>query len=66
MVKKKIRRSAEGGIAWIQRVPGLLFNSPDKSLKSINCTAYEILGFEPPHDIGKHIENLSIELPDYL
>ena len=46
----------------VQRVPALLFTS----LESINCASYEILSFEPLHDIGKHIENLLTELPDHL
>ena len=50
----------------VQRVPALLFTSPDQTLESINCVSYEILSFEPLHDIGKHIENLLTELPDHL
>ena len=47
-------------------MPALLFTSPDQTLESINCASYEILSFEPLHDIGKHIENLLAELPDHL
>ena len=44
----------------------LLFPTPSENLELINCANYEILGFEPLHDIGKHIENLFTELPDHL
>ncbi|CAB4016641.1 Hypothetical predicted protein [Paramuricea clavata] len=37
-----------------------------EDLHSINCGQYEVLGFEPLHDIGKHIENIFIELPEHL
>ena len=50
----------------VQQVPALLFTSPEQTLESINCASYEILSFEPLHDIGKHIENLLTELPDHL
>ena len=50
----------------VQRVPVLLFNTPTTSLESINCENYEILSFEPLHDIGKHIENVLTELPAHL
>ena len=50
----------------VQRVPALLFNKPTGDLESINCSQYEILGFEPLYDIGKHIENVFTELPAHL
>ena len=50
----------------VQRVPALLFTTPDQTLESINCASYENLSFEPLHDIGKHIENLLTELPNHL
>jgi hypothetical protein len=50
----------------VQRVPALLFTNPNKTLESINCAGYEVLGFEPLHDIGKHNENLFGDLPDHL
>jgi hypothetical protein len=50
----------------IQRVPALLFHTPNKGLETINCQNYEILPFEPLHDIGKHIENIFEELPHHL
>ena len=50
----------------IQRVPALLYNAPNQTMESINCQNYEILPFEPLHDIGKHIENVFVELPSHL
>ena len=50
----------------VQRVPALLNNDPMATLESINCSNYEILGFEPLHDIGKHIENVLTELPAHI
>ena len=50
----------------VQRVPALLFNNPTGDLESINCSQYEILGFEPLHFIGKHIENVFTDLPVHL
>ena len=47
----------------VQRVPALLYNDPMATLESINCSNYDIFGFEPLHDIGKHIENALTELP---
>jgi hypothetical protein len=35
-------------------------------LASINSDKYEILPFEPLHDVGKHIENILIELPMHI
>lgn len=50
----------------VQRVPALLYNMPNQTMESINCQHYEILPFEPLHDIGKHIENVFDELPHHL
>ena len=64
--KKELEDLLKEELHSVQRVPALLFTHPDKTLESINCASYEILGFEPLHDIGKHIENLLTELPDHL
>ena len=64
--KKELEDLLKEELHGVQRVPALLFTSPDKTLESFNCASYEILGFEPLHDIGKHIENLLTELPDHL
>ena len=64
--KKELEDLLKDELHGVQRVPALLFTSPNKTLESINCASYEILGFEPLHDIGKHIENLFCELPDHL
>ena len=49
-----------------QRVPALLYTNPTSTMESINCGKYEVLSFEPLHDIGKHIENILTELPFHL
>ncbi len=64
--KKELEDLLKDELHGVQRVPALLFTSPNKTLESINCVGYEILGFEPLHDIGKNIENLFCELPDHL
>ena len=53
-------------MSGVQRVPALLYTAPMATLKSINCQDYEVLPFEPLHDIGKHIENILVELPAHL
>jgi hypothetical protein len=50
----------------VQCVPALLCQNPTLPLNSINNGDYEILGFEPPHDISHHIENVLTELPEHL
>ena len=50
----------------IQRVPPLVFYTLNNGLESINYQNYEILPFEPLHDIGRHIENIFEELPHHL
>ena len=64
--KKELEDLLKEELHGVQRVPALLFTSPNKTLESINCASYEVLRFEPLHDIGKHIENLFGELPDHL
>ena len=64
--KKELEEILKTELHGVQRVPALLFPNPSENLESINCANYEILGFEPLHDIGKHIENLFTELPDHL
>jgi hypothetical protein len=60
---EKLLQDEMHGVQW---VPVLLHNTPTTSLESINCENYEILSFEPLHDIGKHIENVLTELPVHL
>ena len=64
--KRELEEILKTELHGVQRVPALLFPNPSENLESINCANYEILGFEPLHDIGKHIENLFTELPDHL
>ena len=64
--KKELEKLLTEELHGVQRVPALLYNNPTATLKSINCDKYEILSFEPLHDIGKHIENVLAELPFHL
>ena len=64
--KKDLETLLKESLHGIQRVPALLYNNPTGSLESINCGNYEILGFEPMHDVGKHIENVLTEMPSHL
>ncbi|CAB3993398.1 Hypothetical predicted protein [Paramuricea clavata] len=50
----------------VQRVPALLYPNPLATLALINSDKYEILPFEPLHDVGKHIKNILIELPMHV
>ena len=61
--KKELEKLLTEELHGVQRVPALLYNHPTATLESINCDKYEILSFEPLHDIGKHIENVLTELP---
>ena len=64
--KSELEKLLQDEMHGAQRVPVLLYNTPTTSLESINCENYEILSFEPLHDIGKHIENVLTELPAHL
>ena len=64
--KKELEKLLTEELHGIHRVPALLYTNPALTLESINCGKYEILSFEPLHDIGKHIENLLTELPCHL
>ena len=50
----------------VQQAPALLYQNPDLPLNEINCGDYEVLGFEPLHDISHHIENVLTGLPSHL
>ena len=53
--KKELEEILKTELHGVQRVPAPLFPNPSENLESINCANYEILGFEPLHDISKHI-----------
>ena len=50
----------------IQRVPSLLFNSPNGDINNMHLMHYEILPCEPLHDIENHIKNLFEEIPHHM
>ena len=64
--KEELRTLLKEELHGVQRVPALMYHNPDLSLDEINCGDYEILGFEPLHDISHHIENIRTELPSHL
>jgi hypothetical protein len=64
--KKDLEKLLTEELHGVQRVPALLYTNPTSTLESINCGKYEVLSFEPLHDIGKHIENVLTELPFHL
>ena len=64
--KKELEQLLAEEMHGVQRVPALLYSMPTNSLASINCEKYEMLPFEPLHDVGKHIENVITELPAHL
>ena len=64
--KEELQNLLKEKLHGVQRVPALLYQNPDIPLEGINCGDYEIVGFEPLHDIGHHIENVFTELPSHL
>ena len=50
--KKELNDLLKDELHGVQRVPALLFTSPNKTLESINCATYEILGFEAFMTLG--------------
>jgi hypothetical protein len=64
--KEELQNLLKDELHGVQRVPALLYPNPNLPLDAINCGEYEILGFEPLHDISHHIENILTELPSHL
>jgi hypothetical protein len=64
--KEELQNLLKEELHGVQRVPALLYPNPEVPLDEINCGNYEILGFEPLHDISHHIENVLTELPSHL
>ena len=64
--KEELQNFLKEELHGVQRVPALLYQNPTIPLNSINSGDYEILGFEPLHDISHHIENVLTELPEHL
>ena len=64
--KEELQNLLKEELHGVQRVPALLYQSPDIPLDEINSRDYEILGFEPQHDISHHIENVLIELRSHI
>jgi len=64
--KKDLQDNLTEILCGKQRVPALLFNVPEASLKTLCLDRYEILPCEPLHDIGHHIENFFSEFPRHI
>ena len=54
------------GAPWRPKSTSFALYQPNIHNGTINCGKYEVLSFEPVHDIGKHIENILTELPFHL
>ena len=64
--KEELQNLLKEELHGVQRVPALLYPNPEVPLDEINCGNYDILGFEPLHDISHHIENVLTELSLHL
>ncbi|KAL9977624.1 hypothetical protein ACROYT_G015050 [Oculina patagonica] len=59
---KQLKQTLKDHLKGVQRVPALLINDQDKSLKDINLGMYEVLPTEPLHDVKEHISNVVSEI----
>lgn len=64
--KKELQQNLKDHLKGVQRVPALLINEQDKSLKDINLDMYEVLPTEPLHDVKEHIANVVSEITHHL
>ena len=64
--KSSLQQKLEATISGVQRVPALLFSSPESSLTSLGLERYEITACEPLHCVSNHIKNIYEELPSHL
>ena len=62
---KDLRILLDKEIHGIQRLIALLFQNPEKNLKELYLSDYEVLNNEPLHDVSHHIEHLYEELPHH-
>lgn len=63
---KFLQSELDSHMRGLERVPALLFNYPQASLKDLGLDHYEILPAEPLHDVGHHTENVFAEFPKHL
>ena len=64
---KKGRTDALKGIlSGVQRVPSLLMFSPESSLSDLNLQDYEVLSFEPLHDLKGYLGRVLKKLPSVI
>lgn len=64
--KKELQQNLKDHLRGVQRVPALLINEQDKSLKDINLDMYEVLPTEPLHNVKEHIANVVSEITHHL
>ena len=50
-------------LCGVQRVPSLLMFSPECALGDLNIQDYEVLPFEPLHDLKGYFEEKGVHLP---
>ena len=62
---KDLRILLDKEIHGIQRLIALLFQNPEKNLKELYLSDYEVLNNEPLQDVSHHIEHLYEELPHH-
>ena len=64
---KKGRTDALKGIlSGVQRVPSLLMFSPESLLSDLNLQDYEVLSFEPLHDLKGYLGSVLKKLPSVI
>ncbi|KAL9977629.1 hypothetical protein ACROYT_G015057 [Oculina patagonica] len=64
--RKELQQNLKDHLKGVQRVPALLINEQDKSLKDINLEMYEVLPTEPLHDVKEHTANVISEITHHL
>lgn len=64
--KKELQTILNKEMKGKKRVPALLYNVPEASLRELGLANYEVIPVEPLHDIGHHIENMLKEIPEHL
>ncbi len=61
--KKRHTQALKEALQGVHRVPSLLLNNPTQKLQNVNLEDYQILDYEPLHDLKGHLSNLFDELP---
>ena len=64
--KKRMTDILKDHLCGVQRVPALLLLNPTADLWEMNLLDYNVLSFEPLHDLKGHIANLLSQLPNVI